>query len=163
MNSALRILIQKFTLLFHKRKARQHTHMRESKPSVPRPNLGENFFKETPAQKTGATTSDADTHLVVNDFYNLIGSLTDLCDELKMCSGRVSEQPSVEQFRQMLIDKMELAEVQLIQQDIWDGSKQRAVKIDSNNGSDIKVLSSTRTGVSYRNKIIRKEEVIISK
>lgn len=101
--------------------------------------------------------------LVVNDFYNLIGSLTDLCDELKLPADHAAHTPSAEQFRQMLINKMELVDVLLIQEPMWDISKQRAVKIASQDGAGIKVLSSVRTGISYRSKIIRKEEVIISK
>jgi hypothetical protein len=99
----------------------------------------------------------------VNDFYNLIGSLTDLCDELKIPAHQTASTLSAEQFRQMLIDKMELVDVLMINESMWDIVKQRAVKVALQDGSGIKVLSSARTGISYRKKVIRKEEVIISK
>ena len=104
-----------------------------------------------------------DTDATIGDFYCLISSLVEFVDELKLSADEKEKHPSSEQIRQMIIDKMELAEVTLISMDTWDGSKQRAVKIASEDGSGIKVLSSTRTGVCHREKIVRKEEVVISR
>jgi hypothetical protein len=104
-----------------------------------------------------------DAELATHDFHKLICALTDLTDELKLINESGTNQDSTEQFRQMLIDKMELAEVLLIHDHIWDSSKQRAVKVSSDSGSPIQVLSSLRTGVCHRGKIIRKEEVVITK
>jgi hypothetical protein len=104
-----------------------------------------------------------DAEEVARDFYKLICSLADFVDELKLSAATASENLRPEQLCQTLIDKMELAEVQLIRQDTWDSTKQRAVRVAAENGLGLKVLSSTRTGVCHRGKIIRKEEVVITK
>jgi hypothetical protein len=122
-------------------------------------NPNEKLRPMQPQQPVGA----CDTDVTAGDFYSLISSLVDFVDELKLSADDKEKHPSSEQIRQMIIDKMELAEVTLIRLDTWDSSKQRAVKVASEDGSGIKVLSSTRTGVCHREKIIRKEEVVISK
>ena len=121
------------------------------------------ILAESPLQSFETAICETNTDQVVNDFYNLIGSLTDLCDELKIPVHQAANPLSAEQFRQMLIDKMELVDVLMINESMWDIVKQRAVKVALQDGSGIKVLSSARTGISYRKKVIRKEEVIISK
>lgn len=116
-------------------------------------------------QPDGARDSDDAT----NDFYKLICSLADFHDELQLAAldasstSSTSSTLSMESMRQKLADKMELADVLIIKESNWDASRQRPVKIASEDGCGIKVISSVSSGVCYRGKVIRKEEVIISK
>lgn len=162
MNSVFKILMQKLARLFGRKRVLPATSKAGvpvgfSPQPVPEGKCSEkmpNSQNDSPIDKPDDATSD---------FHSLIGSLTDLCDELKLPADQAAHTPSAEQFRQMLINKLELIDVLLINEPMWDISKQRAVKVASQDGAGIKVLSSVRTGISYRNRIIRKEEVIISK
>jgi hypothetical protein len=162
MYSFIKTLMQKLARLFS-RKWPMHTtpKARVLAGSSPEPVSKDKSLKKISIPQDEHPIEKPDD--ATNDFYNLIGSLTDLCDELKTTAYQAANGPSAEQFRQMLIDKMELVDVLMINEPMWDILKQRAVKVALQDGSGIKVLSSARTGISYRKKIIRKEEVIISK
>lgn len=129
------------------------------KPKSDETNANEKLTPVQTQQPVGAFSAD----ITAGDFYILISSLVDFVDELKLSAGEKEKHQCFEQMRQMIIDKLELAEVTLIRLDTWDSTKQRAVKVAADNGLGIKVLSSTRTGVCHRGKIIRKEEVVITK
>ena len=97
---------------------------------------------------------------ILNDLHQLLCGLADLHDELAL-EGK-DDQIS-ERIRAKLRDKMELSGAELIQCPKWDSSQQRAVKVQEQSLSEIRLIRSLRTGVAYRGKIIRKEEVEISK
>ncbi|WP_461783989.1 hypothetical protein [Prosthecobacter sp.] len=162
MNSVFKVLMRMLAGLFGRKRPKHDTPKASvlvgfSQEPVPAGKCSE----KRPNDQNDSQIDKPDD--ATSDFYSLIGTLTDLCDELKLPAGQAAHTPSAEQFRQMLINKMEIVDVLLIREPLWDALKQRAVKVASQDGSGIKVLSSVRTGIYYRRKIIRKEEVIISK
>jgi len=102
-----------------------------------------------------------------HDSGDFMLSVVDIIDEIElMKSGQgAALVPHLMHIQSRLRDKIELQDGELIAQNTWDSTVQRAVKAEPGHPgqTDILFVSSRATGLKHKGKIIRKQEVIVSK
>ena len=106
-----------------------------------------------PSQKSSSVAIDQ--HLL---------NLVDLLDEISLMERSLLEESKpLKIVESRLKDLIALSDGLVIQESEWNPSRQRAVEIASTNSRKTEIVSSRSSGLEINGRIVRKEEVVISK
>ena len=131
----------------------------EASPS-PSESPAQGATETAPAQSSWRSGSDS-------ELCQFMLGVIDSIDEMELKKRRLpaSEQAIVLAMQERLCDLIGLAEGEVIQETVWRPELQRAVSISpgSSDQKDTQIITSIQSGLRHRGRIIRKQDVHISK
>lgn len=111
--------------------------------------------EQVPRSPEPQASSEADRHLL---------HLVDLLDELEIMgkSGKADIE-TLDIVKSRISDLITLSDGEIIKDKRWDPDRQRAIEVVTGSGSEAIVLESRRSGLTIGTRIVRKQEIILSK